>query len=643
MSRRATPTMQLRHAHLEELEGAIYQRKDGAAGLVVDALNRLKTGAEFRGHLMTDEHRTILYTRLAAAIGAFLADPGNEFSEEGYGAWCAHYPTLQAVFECSALEVSDYLAWALASNPQAPRVDQLIYEDPAALAKWLLAYNLNSTLDLDIEKVYRQAARTLFPLWAAQCSTQVVLTGNASLRRQKLLELADAFEDIQVPDEALAPLADVFMYCSYATHPGKHAVKQVISRIFAKAIARKIPLPTERELEERRRAALASPKKPTCVVPIEWFNSFHAMYRCYAPLVEQLSEKFRLVAIAREQELDATAKAHFDKVIPFPGDRVVVEDFVRLVLEARPDVIYYPSVGMALQWVALASVRLAPVQVFTLGHPATTGSDAMDYAVVEPGAVANPDLMAERLVVLPPRSTTKFLNRPDFLMPPRPDPRPLDQPLPVAIPAMSAKVNPVFLEALAKIEQASTRPIEWQFFANALGATHHQFQKHVGRWLKRAVVHPRMAYPEYQVRLGICELSLSTFPFGGTNSVVDALQIGVPVVALDGDEPHSRFDGILLRYAGLDGFVVQTVDDYVALVKWLAEDPALLAKARQKVADAGIEKEFYSPHEGDASGAFARAIWHVFRNHEAIVASGAREVIWNDFTKDFTTNEKGAP
>jgi predicted O-linked N-acetylglucosamine transferase (SPINDLY family) len=70
---------------------------------------------------------------------------------------------------------------------------------------------------------------------------------------------------------------------------------------------------------------------------------------------------------------------------------------------ANPDIIYYPSIGMAIWVIAMASLRLAPIQVMTYGHPATSNSPYIDYGIIEADCCVE-DRFSEKMVTLPPNT-----------------------------------------------------------------------------------------------------------------------------------------------------------------------------------------------------------------------------------------------
>ena len=70
----------------------------------------------------------------------------------------------------------------------------------------------------------------------------------------------------------------------------------------------------------------------------------------------------------------------------------------------------------------------------------------------------------------------------------------------------------------------------------------------------------------------IADVYLDTMPFSGSISTVDPLQLGIPVVACDGETTRSRCSGAQLRELGLDELVGQNEEEYFAKALHLARD-----------------------------------------------------------------------
>jgi protein O-GlcNAc transferase len=78
--------------------------------------------------------------------------------------------------------------------------------------------------------------------------------------------------------------------------------------------------------------------------------------------------------------------------------------------------------------------------------------------------------------------------------------------------------------------------------------------------------------------LRVGDVYLDTFPFGGVNSMIDPLELGLPVIAWEGDSFRSRMGASLLRSLGLDELIVPDESGYLSLAAKLAGDAAWRAE-----------------------------------------------------------------
>jgi glycosyltransferase involved in cell wall biosynthesis len=98
------------------------------------------------------------------------------------------------------------------------------------------------------------------------------------------------------------------------------------------------------------------------------------------------------------------------------------------------------------------------------------------------------------------------------------------------------------------------------------------------------------------------DISLDTWPYCGGNTIAESLWHGVPVVTLKGDRFASRYGAALVTAAGCADLVADSPEQYIAIAKRLAEDPARLAHFRRRLRDMSIEHGL-----GDSAG-FARRL-----------------------------------
>jgi len=437
----------------------------------------------------------------------------------------------------------------------------------------------------------------------------VVLSPRAHARRERLLTLGPLFEQVEVREHMLAAMSDAYMYCSYASSETKHQIKRSFNALIRRLMLGKIEVP---ELPAHRKLK----KKPTILVPIEWFTSLHAMYRCFGPSIARLRGRFRLVMIGRESEMDEEAKAGFDETIALSGSNVALADVVAKVREIAPDIIFYPSVGMATWWVALSTIRLAPIQVAGMGHPATTMSDAIDYMVVEDRYPGDPSAYSE--IVVMRKGELPMVLRPDAV-PPVPQIRERPDVIRIAVPAMACKLSAPLMEMLQRVWQKSHRPVEFHFFPNMVGMTWFQITKEIRKWLPGAVVYPRSDYNTYLTNLRNCDLHFSPFPFGGCNSNLDSFLLAIPIVAMEGLEYHSQQDPGMMRAAGLpEWLITYHPAEYERMALRMIHNDAERVAIAQALRARDVAKVFFCRENDERVEDYLDLFSWIYTNHEKI-------------------------
>lgn len=614
------PQMQIENVHLERFERIVYSRKHEEAGKeLLQNLRRIKAGAQFMYYPVEPRLQSILYTRFCAAVISLLADPMFNLSQDGFDFLASEHATMDTLFRASVFDTSDHLLPQVADNPDEPDRSKLKLTNGQQMVKFLLTYSLRSPAQLNFKAIFQKSPRVMLPLWTGMISSLLTTAINAQKRREELLGLHELFADVDVPDAALPSLSDAYMYASYCLRRDKHAMKGTVHALIERMMVKKgAPIPTPEQLAARRRT-FASGEKPTMLIPTEWWTELHAMFRCYAPQIRQLRERFRLVGMGRAQDVDDVGKAEFDHYVEIPEKDISLSRVVEQVNEIAPDVIYYPSIGMALWWVVMASLRLAPVQLMSLGHPASTRSRHMDYVVCDEGAIGDPSLFSEEIAEYP-NGCARFLMRRDGIFP---EPLNEDDPeaIHIAVPAMLCKINATFMATMRRIRDEAGRPTRFHFFVNMLGVNLYQAAREIRDWLPESFIYERTSYVDYLDKLRKCHVHCCTFPFGGTNSNIDSMLLGIPLVALWGDEPHERFDGMMLRRAQMPEWTIaKSVDEYVAAAVRLVDDTTERNRLRDHLRAFDLQGEFFGSPPAGQETAFADAIWRCY-------AKGGRDAV----------------
>jgi hypothetical protein len=558
------------------------------------------------------------YTRLAGALTAMFAHPEFQMLTPGFMQLNVYKKQLVGIFELSGFRGTDHLLGLIgekASEQQAQT--EFAIKNEQQLLKFLTFYSLQSEPDVDFGAFLKSVPHLALSTYINLVSTPVVLTKRASDRLEKLLELGPLLEDIPLNEDLIARLSALWMLCSYAESENKHDIKKHLNVVLQKWLVKKgikVPaLPAKRELKER----------PTLMIGSEHFTGGHAMFRCYAPVIKQLREKFNLVLMSAPKNMDQISKQLFDEVIEVNLDEgQIKKEVVGKVIKLKPDMIFYPSLGMAQWTLFVANLRLAPIQLMSMGHPGTSNSPFIDYAIMPESAFSTKrDCFSEKVLLTKDISFQFVPPLQAFRIKPRLRLKP--SPLKLAITSKFYKLSTSFMAACQKISQKSQRPIEFHFFPNDAGMVYQQVRYQIHQWVPDAIVHKMGDYNIYIQYLNQCDIHLSTFPFGGSNSNVDSMRQGIPIVTLAGDQPHSRTDlwFFALSQTLPKWLIAENEEEYVDIALRLIENDEERVKISQDLLKENFDKVFldatyehHKAHEKD----FVNFLWWLYEQHEAI-------------------------
>jgi predicted O-linked N-acetylglucosamine transferase (SPINDLY family) len=261
----------------------------------------------------------------------------------------------------------------------------------------------------------------------------------------------------------------------------------------------------------------------------------------------------------------------------------------------------------------VVALRPAPIQVFWLGYPGTTGSESFqgrltDSWVDPPGE--------EQLTSEPPLRLDHGFHC--FQPPP-------GAPGPGSLPALSGagvtfasfnnfvKLNPQVLRTWAALLQRlpdsrlllKSNHTEDPFPLERIRLQFENEGVDPNRIKVLARIEDQGAHlAQYQQ----VDLALDPFPYNGVTTTCESLWMGVPVVTLRGDRQAGRYGASLLHQAGLEAFIAPDLDGYLTLALAWAQDLPRLAALRQ-----GMRDRLQKSHLMDAPG-FARAVEVTFRD-----------------------------
>lgn len=541
-----------------------------------------------------NEHDPHLLTRLTSAISALFSDPGFQLSPDGFGQLINFQRWLSALFGASHFVNCDHILRSL--NLGGPDAAEF-HLRPLDLVKFCLLYSPESELPLDVELLWQQNRPLAAALFMALLSPRLLGSQAAHSKREALLAwLPDRLTEIDKLDALpVAVLHDVYMHCSYADLPQRHRIKAAINTL----IERKLREAGIDDLVQAGADRAADGDKPVLLVLLEWFSGGHSIYRTHSRTLEGARRHFRLVALGFAANVDPLGRAVFDEFIAFtqPGDLLgCLRELRGHAARLRPAVLYMPSVGMFPITMFAANLRVAPLQVAALGHPATTHSRHIDYISVEDDFVGDPACFSEKLLRLPadgqpyrPSAVAVQVAPMDRLG--RHDRVQVD----IAVAATTMKFNPRFLLACQKIVEMAAQPgpgmtprqVRFHFLVGqSQGLLTPQVQRLIQRYVPQASVYPHQPYQQYLALFNQCDMFLSPLPFGNTNGIIDAFTVGLPGVCKTGPEVFEHIDEGLFRRVGLPGWTIaSTLDDYITAAVRMACDVDERAALYRHLAD----------------------------------------------------------
>jgi HMW1 domain 2/HMW1C N-terminal len=571
--------------------GAIENRA-GRIDQVVTGVSRPGSGGE-------EDIALIFATRFAAVFGQLIIAPDLQITAADYERLLSHYRWIDLIFSLSGFRTSDHLVSLIAKDAGDGRLSF----QGADYLRLLTVLTMNSFVNVDFDRFWQTNRVASAIAFFNYISSRCVFSRRAFEFRERLLEwMPQRLGEVKFGSMTLGRLPEVYMHCSYAVTAKKHAIKRPLMEQMRRACLEAGVVETEGAIPSR------DDGRATIVVIGERFGAGHAVFRSHSSAVRALRERFHVVGAVHPNPDSAVVAEFFDECIAFPaGDFFSSVRAVAAAIAAhRPALILYLGVGMASAVIALASRRLAPIQCASFGHTASTMSPAIDYFILPEDFVGSAECFSETVLAVP-KAAMPFAPRPA----PQATRRRADGTIRVAIPASTMKLNPMLFDAVASIGAGVKTPVAFEFFPlAATGLPYFELSRIVRGAIPRATVFPEMPHERYMERLAECDLFLCPFPYGNMNSIIDAFQLGLPGICLDGIEAHAHADAAFFARIALPAeLVARSVDDYVAAAVKLIDDEGWRLHCAEIVSKADLEAAFFSGEPALFAAALEKLIW----------------------------------
>ena len=284
----------------------------------------------------------------------------------------------------------------------------------------------------------------------------------------------------------------------------------------------------------------------------------------------------------------------------------------------RPDVIFYPEIGMDPMTCRLAARRLAPLQVAGWGHPVTTGLPTIDlYFSGEMLEAPDADThYREKLVRLPGTGccTTPIKVIPEALtelsakLGKRRGTR-------FVIAQMPFKFDPaddaLFASIAAAVGESTFILLNYPQFSWAteplIARLDQAFRERNLDPQQHLLVIPWLSREKFYALLDLCDIYLDCPSFSGYTTAWQAIHRGLPVVTLEGKFMRQRLAAGLLRKIGMTETIATSKDDYVEITTRMAaecRDPFLRDARRNALKTAAPQAD----HDVSVVRAFEQSV-----------------------------------
>ena len=273
---------------------------------------------------------------------------------------------------------------------------------------------------------------------------------------------------------------------------------------------------------------------------------------------------------------------------------------INVIKNFELDIIFYPDIGLSVEFYYLALMRLARYQITTFGHPETTGSKSIDYYLISKNCVNKNTqkhysekllLMNYLPMVYPKPIVKKKLSKSD-----------LQRKNIYSCPQTLFKIHPDFDQIIFDIIEMDKKAIVYLI----KDVNKVWYKKLINRLSNNNKYDPTkiifldpLNYEDYLLHIGKASVLLDPIYYGAGNSFFESMLFGTPTITLPTDHIKSRL--VLGAYKQMEIAnppIAKNVKDYVDLaVDYANRDD--IGKLKETYREAAEKKLFNTKKAGE--------------------------------------------
>jgi protein O-GlcNAc transferase len=277
----------------------------------------------------------------------------------------------------------------------------------------------------------------------------------------------------------------------------------------------------------------------------------------------------------------------------FREDCYSLERLSEIIRNDRLHVLIFPEIGMDPMTVRLASLRLAPIQCTSWGHPDTSGLPTIDY-YLSSDLMEPPDAdshYTERLVRLPNLSV---YYQPLEIQPARMDRSDLGLPQDAVLyfcPQSLFKYLPQYDQVFPRIAKQVDK---CRFIFIKYSKSSHLDERFLARLRNTFAEYgmcenyyvgllPRLTPERYQAINRLCDVFLDSIGWSGCNTTMEAIANDLPVVTMPGDLMRGRHSYAIMTMMGVTETIAESLDEFIDLAVRLGRDSQFRSEIKEKI------------------------------------------------------------
>lgn len=325
---------------------------------------------------------------------------------------------------------------------------------------------------------------------------------------------------------------------------------------------------------------------PKIAVLSKNWQSNHAVYKCIHPFIESLRDVCDLSLIQVGSSNGSKIPDDFKHVYTVGKSGNFVE-YHSIALN-NFNMVIFTDVGLNTESLVLSNLRIAPIQISMYGHPVSTGSNEIDYFFVGEQSETEhiEKYYSEKTVTIegPGMNSIKpEVKRPTF----EEKSQCLhSEVIHIFVSASAPKINVLIKHYWQRIVSEANKKIILNFLpGNAgmqeLSVLKYELEIFLGK--ENFNLHRRKAYKGYMNIIKQCDLAIGSYHYGDYNRVVDALWMGTPFIAVQGECGYQNTGVGALRVIGLDELIAGGLDEYITKALELIEDDEKRKQLQKKI------------------------------------------------------------